>query len=437
MFLDHNILNLVIAEALCHVSFPDMATASCFFSDDEFQCSICTDFFTNPVSLPCGHNFCKNCITYHWKDKEQYQCPLCKKEFNKSVELCVNTLFREIVDNYKQDYIPRHSEKPTNPQDVPCDYCSHSRRKAAKTCLVCLASYCKAHLKPHTTVATLKSHTLTDPVPNLEERICTKHNRILEEVCSNDPTPVCALCAHSRTKSTVPLEKKCEDEKAQPEKQYEDAHYIKPNSSKKRKTTKNSKTSSERKKNNPDEAFDTDQPSVTEDSVNLGDVYIWFNQQFYTFRPISVKCGFSRGRFYYDVHINDNNRWELGVVSEKMHGKRIFSHNTHGRWIMRLGIHLKCTKGCPIDSTKLPGRVLVCVDYEQGYMFLCHPLNGLVMFSFMNCSFSGKLFLFSRDWGPSVDCTQDSTHNTTLKFAVVLFVFIVLFRFIYFVCVGS
>ncbi|XP_078422634.1 zinc-binding protein A33-like [Cetorhinus maximus] len=48
---------------------------------EEAICSICLDFFTEPVSLECGHNFCRSCITQCWEEKEINSCPECREEF--------------------------------------------------------------------------------------------------------------------------------------------------------------------------------------------------------------------------------------------------------------------------------------------------------------------------------------------------------------------
>ncbi|GCB72604.1 hypothetical protein scyTo_0002084 [Scyliorhinus torazame] len=48
---------------------------------EETICPICLDFFTDPVTLDCGHNFCRSCISQCWEKKEINSCPECREEF--------------------------------------------------------------------------------------------------------------------------------------------------------------------------------------------------------------------------------------------------------------------------------------------------------------------------------------------------------------------
>ncbi|XP_027326265.3 E3 ubiquitin-protein ligase TRIM7 isoform X2 [Anas platyrhynchos] len=49
---------------------------------DEATCSVCLEFFKDPVSIECGHNFCRACIIKSWKDLEMdFPCPQCREVF--------------------------------------------------------------------------------------------------------------------------------------------------------------------------------------------------------------------------------------------------------------------------------------------------------------------------------------------------------------------
>ncbi|XP_072892964.1 nuclear factor 7, ovary-like [Hemitrygon akajei] len=48
---------------------------------EEAICPICLEFFTDPVILECGHNFCRSCITRCWEREERNSCPECREEF--------------------------------------------------------------------------------------------------------------------------------------------------------------------------------------------------------------------------------------------------------------------------------------------------------------------------------------------------------------------
>ncbi|XP_068451676.1 E3 ubiquitin-protein ligase TRIM21-like [Clinocottus analis] len=191
-------------------------------SEDQFLCSVCLDVFTDPVTTPCRHNFCKNCITKHWNTSDRCQCPLCKKVFTTRPVMKVNTLFSEIVSQFRQSAQQKASsssseQQESKPAEVPCDVCTGTKLKALKSCLVCLASYCETHLEPHLTMSGLKRHQLMDPVENLEGRMCMKHDKPLELFCKTDQTCVCMLCTvlDHKMHDVVPLKEECEGKKVE------------------------------------------------------------------------------------------------------------------------------------------------------------------------------------------------------------------------------
>ncbi|XP_044045310.1 E3 ubiquitin-protein ligase TRIM39-like [Siniperca chuatsi] len=199
-----------------------MAAVNYLRSEDQFLCSICLDVFTDPVSIPCGHNFCKNCINEHWDTNDRYWCPMCKKVFYTRPELHVNTFISDMVAQFRQSAQQEASSSSSEtqvskPGEVPCDVCTGTKLKALKSCLVCLASYCETHLEPHLTASRLKRHQLIDPVENLEDRMCTKHDKPLELFCKTDQTCVCMLCPvlDHKTHEFVPLKEEYEGKKAE------------------------------------------------------------------------------------------------------------------------------------------------------------------------------------------------------------------------------
>ncbi|XP_030280697.1 zinc finger protein RFP-like [Sparus aurata] len=199
-----------------------MSAASCLLTEDQFLCSICLDVFTDPVAIPCGHNFCKTCITQHWDNNDKCQCPNCKKTFNTRPELEVNTFICEMAAQFRQSAQQKASsssseQQVSKPGEVPCDDCTGTKLQALKSCLVCLASYCETHLEPHLTKSGLKRHQLINPVENLEDRMCTKHDKLLELFCKTDQMCVCMLCSvlDHKTHDVVPLKEEYEGKKAE------------------------------------------------------------------------------------------------------------------------------------------------------------------------------------------------------------------------------
>nr|XP_033771614.1 uncharacterized protein LOC117346323 [Geotrypetes seraphini] len=47
---------------------------------EEASCPICLDYFTDPVLLDCGHNYCRSCITQTWEGRgTNFPCPQCRE----------------------------------------------------------------------------------------------------------------------------------------------------------------------------------------------------------------------------------------------------------------------------------------------------------------------------------------------------------------------
>ncbi|KAK0146957.1 Tripartite motif-containing protein 47 [Merluccius polli] len=194
--------------------------------EQELTCSICLDLFNNPVSTPCGHNFCQACIGGYWAASPMCSCPLCKRQFTERPLLNINKVFALITDNYKQAHYGAAAEdgaairgrrriRTTSGEGVRRDEPVRAvrprhglRREAVSSCLTCTAAYCIEHVEPHRTSAFYASHRLLDPQEALRGRICTTHKNLLEVFCKTCQSCVCAVCAlgDHRTHHTVSVQ---------------------------------------------------------------------------------------------------------------------------------------------------------------------------------------------------------------------------------------
>uniref|UniRef100_A0A8C4RLL7 Tripartite motif-containing protein 16-like n=1 Tax=Erpetoichthys calabaricus TaxID=27687 RepID=A0A8C4RLL7_ERPCA len=180
---------------------------------DEFTCSICLDTLTDPVTIPCGHNFCLKCITDYWDHSQEFFCPQCRQNFRTRPALQRNTLLNEVIEKLKKTGLSAPPSKNyAGPGDMVCDFCTGKKFRALKSCLTCMASYCQTHLQPHYEVAALKHHKLVDPDRNLKEKLCEKHQKSLEMFCRTDNTCICMMCGMTEHNSHEKVELKMERE---------------------------------------------------------------------------------------------------------------------------------------------------------------------------------------------------------------------------------
>ncbi|XP_041948523.1 uncharacterized protein LOC121709316 isoform X2 [Alosa sapidissima] len=97
--------------------------------------------------------------------------------------------------NSSMNQPPKYTEEFTQGDCTDSVICAVCPKRAFKSCLTCMDSFCETHVSDHYTAPALQRHKLVDATGDLQQRLCQQHHRELEFYCRTDQTPVCALCA--------------------------------------------------------------------------------------------------------------------------------------------------------------------------------------------------------------------------------------------------
>ncbi|XP_069838323.1 E3 ubiquitin-protein ligase TRIM39-like [Dendropsophus ebraccatus] len=179
---------------------------------EELDCSICLSLYTDPVSLRCGHNFCRSCIVQVLDTQDGaggYSCPDCRAEYPEHPTLEKNRKLGNIVERFLS------TQPDMEETRIFCTYCIKSPVPAVKSCLQCEISLCDDHLTAHNKMV---DHILTEPTGSFSSKKCPIHKKVLELYCPQDAACLCVFCClvgNHQGHQVKPLDAASEEKKKQ------------------------------------------------------------------------------------------------------------------------------------------------------------------------------------------------------------------------------
>uniref|UniRef100_A0A668RKP5 Uncharacterized protein n=1 Tax=Oreochromis aureus TaxID=47969 RepID=A0A668RKP5_OREAU len=420
----------------------DMSAASNLRSEDQFLCSICLDVFTDPVSTPCGHNFCKTCISQHWDMNQSCQCPMCKETFYTRPQLRVNTFICEMVAQFRRELEKTEAEiqqmiqkrrlkiqEITESVKMSKDAADRQKAEGVQVFTALMESV-ERRLKELMKEIEDKQETTEKQaeglIKDLEQEISELMERSSEvEQLSRSEDHLHLLQSFSSLKAAPPskdwtevrvhppsyegtvgravakLEETAELQRMQ---QYEVDVTLDPDTA------------------HPNLILSDDGKQVYHSDVrkNLPD-----NPERFSLCPCVLgEQSFSSGRFYFEVQVKGKTKWDLGVATESINRKgEMTLRPQDGFWTvgLRNGNEYKALAGPSVPLYLHPGpeKVGVFVDYEEGLVSFYDVGAAALIYSFTGCSFAHKLHPFfspclndgGKNSAPLIICPVNQTES--------------------------
>jgi primosomal protein N' len=84
--------------------------------DEELSCPICSEYYREAITVPCGHTFCRECLIKSTREKPV--CPVCRSIFLRYRGLLTRSAARDMKENITISNIVRRV-KGRNSQHEP------------------------------------------------------------------------------------------------------------------------------------------------------------------------------------------------------------------------------------------------------------------------------------------------------------------------------
>uniref|UniRef100_A0A672RA37 Bloodthirsty-related gene family, member 21 n=1 Tax=Sinocyclocheilus grahami TaxID=75366 RepID=A0A672RA37_SINGR len=338
----------------------------------------CLDLFTDPVSTPCGHNFCKSCLNQCWNNSQTYRCPFCKAHFKKRPDLKINTALRpKASEKEKADSIKLFTDLIRSIERCQSELLEmmEQKQKAAEKQAEELIKELEqeiTELKRRDTELEQLSHTedhlrFLQIYPSLIRPPCTSS-------CAEISISDTQLSVEPLRKALVHLQQTLDEKLSRTVDVTLDPDTAYPNL-----------------------VLSDDGKQVTSKDIKHK---LPNNPERFDYCPcVLAHEGFSSGRFYFEVQVKGMTDWDLGVARESINRKGIITAIPEaGYWIvvLRNGNNYLAGESSPVPlSLRVKPQVVgVFVDYEEGLVSFYDVESRSHIFSFTSQSFTEKLFPF-------------------------------------------
>ncbi|XP_071381484.1 E3 ubiquitin-protein ligase TRIM21-like [Centroberyx affinis] len=419
-----------------------MSAASSLLSEEHFLCPICLDVFTDPVTTPCGHNFCKNCITQYWDINAPCQCPMCKEVFNARPKLRVNTFISEMAAQFRKSTQLKASSKTEaeirteiqqmiQERQLKIQEIKHSvelskedaDREIADSVLVFTALMQSVERGLSELIETMEEKQKTTEkqaegfIKELEQEISELMKRTAEvEQLSHTEDHLHLL--QSFPSLNTPPHTKDWTEVSVHRSSYEGTvrrAVAQLEETLRKEMEKLLEAELKRVQQyavdvtlDPDTAYPYLILSDDGKQVKYGNVKKKLPNNTERFSSCACVLGtqsFSSGRFYYEVQVKGKTKWDLGVARGLINRKgEITLSPENGYWTiwLRKGNEYKALAAPRVllSLKTRPQKVGVFVDYEEGLVSFYDVDAAALIYSYTGCTFTEKLFPY---FGPCIN----------------------------------
>ncbi|EPQ20336.1 Butyrophilin subfamily 3 member A1, partial [Myotis brandtii] len=119
-------------------------------------------------------------------------------------------------------------------------------------------------------------------------------------------------------------------------------------------------------------------------------------RRFQDYHCVLGRESFTSGRHFWEVEVGDRKQWQLGVCRENVERKHYVKITPqNGFWTIALfdghDFHAQTDPWSKLTIANPPKRVGVFLDYEMGEVSFYDAIDGFLIFTFSQASFSGPL----------------------------------------------